>query len=286
MDLRQVVKLVRRWWWLLLLGPLLAGATAYGVSSRQRPMYRASTTLLVNPAQSTATFDSNAVLAGNSLADTYQELVRTWPVLLPVIDELKLPYDVDELRDKVTVSTVQNTRIIDIEVSDADAEGAAVIANAVGERFSRYVAEQAVQVSSPARALIDQQIADTQRRIDELERGDPTLEARAALDQLQRTYAELLLTAQTMDLNTAATESQVTVAVPAVPPPDPYAPRVLLSTLLGLIPSLLITGGAIGVLDYLNGAPSGGLPPSGRALMRTPLPRRGRQQQTGQILSG
>ncbi len=242
----------QRWWWLLLLGPLLAGSTAYSVSSRQQPMYAASAMLLINQSQNTNALDYTAVLAGKSLTDTYQQLIRTWPVLMPVIADLGLPYGVAELQNKVSVSTVLDTRIIVVKVSDSNSQRATDIANAIAQRFAEYVSGLAAQVNSPARALISQQITDTKSQIDELGRQNQTLEIRSNLNQLQQTYNQLLLTAQTMDLNAAAAKSQVTVAVPAVLASKPYAPRVLLATLLGTLPSLLIISGAIGVLEYLR----------------------------------
>ena len=39
MELKQYISLFRKWIWLLLLGALLGGTVAYGVSIYQQPVY-------------------------------------------------------------------------------------------------------------------------------------------------------------------------------------------------------------------------------------------------------
>jgi len=41
--------MARRWWWLLVLAPLVAGTVAFIQVSRQQEMYRASSTVEINP---------------------------------------------------------------------------------------------------------------------------------------------------------------------------------------------------------------------------------------------
>lgn len=252
-----VARLMRRWGWFLLFGPLVAGLAAYGVSSQQTPLYTASAQLLVSPPQGPNPLDYNAIQAGERLAETYAQLVRTEPVLKPVVQHLALPYDAETLEDDVKAVTIADTQLLLITVSDTDSRRAADIANAIGGGLADYVAADAVERMRPARAVLTQQISEVERRIDDLETEEQTLASRAALDQLQQSHAQLVQAAQQMDLNAAASASQVTIIEPAVAARAPYAPRVVLATILGALPSFLILGGAALLVEHLDTVPPG-----------------------------
>jgi non-specific protein-tyrosine kinase len=273
LDLRHLLEYARRWWWLLLLLPMVAGGGAYAVSSRQQPLYSATATLLINPAPAATGSDLNAINVGQRLAVTYQQLVVTEPVLRPVIDRLGLPYGVDTLKGKVSASAARDTQLLRISVSDTDPATAALIANTVADEFAGFVSAQARASATPSRAtlqgLIDTtqaQLTELRTQIQEAESGDSSvgsgvdiesLRARAA--QLEQSLADLLVQAQEMDLNAAAAQSQVTVAVPAGVPTTPYAPRVRFYTLLAALLGLMVAGGAVGLIEYLDNTAKSGL---------------------------
>jgi len=97
LDLRQLVRIGRRWWWLLLLAPIIAGATAFIVSDRQQPLYSASVVLRINPPV-TGTLDVQAVQLSQELGETYRSLITYNNVMNATIDGLGLPYSADDLR--------------------------------------------------------------------------------------------------------------------------------------------------------------------------------------------
>jgi capsular exopolysaccharide synthesis family protein len=266
LELRQLFGLLRRWWWLLLLLPLVGGAAAYRVADSQQPLYSAETLLYINAAQGTNVLDVNAIRGTQSLAATYQELVGTTTVLEPVVEELGLPFAVRELRDHVSASTVRETQLLRIAVSDTDPIRAAAIANAVAARFTAFIAEQATLLSSDAEAALDAEITAMEQRIEEtrgqiraVEAGGIEPDEQSRLDALQASLArdeqslrQLLLTRQEMDLNAASAQTRVTVAEPAEVPTAPYAPRVLLYTLLATFAALLIAAAAAALIEYLD----------------------------------
>ena len=102
LTLRNLAAMGRRWWWLLLLAPLVSGLVAFVQVSRQQDLYRASSTVEINPPTmgSTDTF----TYYDSSIVATYQQLITTSAVLDPVIDSLELPYSEDVLRSKITTS--------------------------------------------------------------------------------------------------------------------------------------------------------------------------------------
>jgi capsular exopolysaccharide synthesis family protein len=268
LELRDLLRPLRRWWWLLILLPLVAGGTAYAMSERQEERYATSALLVVSPYQSTGMADYNTIQSSRVLAETYKTLVTTSTVLQPVIDQLALPYTVDELADNVSAEVVRDTQLIEISVSDTDPKRAAETANAIGDEISRAVAGQATGVLTSSRGALDAQIADTQAqidaisaRIDELTNGpdaaDPAVQAeiaslRATLGTLQQTANDLVLEANEMDRNTEAAKATVSLFAPARVPDSPYSPRVFFYALLGVFAGLLLAGATIALLEYLD----------------------------------
>lgn len=105
------------------------------------PMYHSSTTLILvsnNNQQNSAALQSEVNLNKN-LVTTYSEIVKSRSVLSQVIDKLKLDDTVEELSKRITVSSVENTEIIKIQVSDKDNKDAKKIASTTSEVFMKEV---------------------------------------------------------------------------------------------------------------------------------------------------
>ena len=103
----------------------------------QVPMYHSSTTLILvsdNQQQSAASIQSDVTLNKN-LVSTYSEIVKSRSVLQQVIKELKLDDNVASLSGRISVSSVENTEIIRIQVSDANNEKAQKIAETTAKIF-------------------------------------------------------------------------------------------------------------------------------------------------------
>ena len=103
----------------------------------QVPMYHSSTTLILvsdNQQQSAASIQSDVTLNKNLVA-TYSEIVKSRSVLQQVIKELKLDDSISSLSSRISVSSVENTEIIRIQVSDSDNEKAQKIAETTAKIF-------------------------------------------------------------------------------------------------------------------------------------------------------
>lgn len=268
LNLRHLIRLARRWWWLLLLGPLVAGIAAYWATSRQQDLYSATATLTINQAQSGQNQELSGIQAVERLGATYQQLVDTDPVLTQVINDLGLPLTLSELRDNVSASAVTGTQLLRISVSDTDPERSAAIANAVALVFSTSVANQTAELTGASREALDNQIAASEDQIAALNVQIQNLEGdanagstefqgqiaslRVSLNQLQTSYGDLLVRRQEMELNDAAVQNRVTVWEPARVPEAPYAPRVLLYTLLAVVAGLILAAGAVLLIEFLD----------------------------------
>ena len=106
------------------------------------PLYRSTTKHVLTSSQGdnsqTAVTNTDVTLS-NNLVKTYSEIVTSRGVLAKVIDNLKLDTTTDELANKVTVSSVSNTQIITLSVSDPDAGQAEKIANEIAKVFKAEI---------------------------------------------------------------------------------------------------------------------------------------------------
>ena len=140
MNLSEVLTALRAHWWLPVLGLIIGGVLALGLSALQTPLYTSSTQLFVSAA------------AANSASETFQggwfsEQRATSYARLIEGDELadrvsqRLDVSPDVIRDKVTASAAPGTVLIDVSVTDSSPERAQRIAEAIGTEFPPMVDE-------------------------------------------------------------------------------------------------------------------------------------------------
>ena len=98
------------------------------------PKYQASINMIVNTRQdSSSTFTSDNFNTAKNLISTYAVIIKGNTVLNEVIDKLDLDMTYTELYDMVEVTSVDSTQIMQITVTDTDAERAGEIAQTISE---------------------------------------------------------------------------------------------------------------------------------------------------------
>lgn len=106
------------------------------------PLYRSTTKLVLTSSQSdnssTAVTNTDVTLS-NNLVKTYSEIISSRGVLSKVISNLKLETSTEDLSKKISVSSVANTQIISLTVTDADAVQAEKIANEIAKVFKEEI---------------------------------------------------------------------------------------------------------------------------------------------------
>ena len=118
------------------------------------PMYSSSTTLvLAGTASSTEEQSQNTIttadLSINSqLVSTYSKLVKSNNILGQVISNLGINIDAEELRKNVQVTSVEDTELIEITVSNENPEYAARIANEIASVFEEKIAKEIYNINN------------------------------------------------------------------------------------------------------------------------------------------
>lgn len=110
------------------------------------PLYKGDTTLILvkkqnSYEQGTAIQTQNDIILNQKLVATYSEIIKSRRVLNQVVNELNLEYSSAELSKNIVVSSVSDTEIIKISVSDENNKTAAKIANTIADVFKKDIME-------------------------------------------------------------------------------------------------------------------------------------------------
>ena len=135
MNLGGYLAILRRWWWTLLMATWIAGIAGYLIASGIAPLYESRARILVGPVAA----DIDTQRAAVSLIPTFAELATSDPLLTQVSTELDLGISLGELREHVSASANQTTRVLTIRVESNDPVAATSIANAIGDRLDDLV---------------------------------------------------------------------------------------------------------------------------------------------------
>ena len=139
-DLKELFEFVKNKLGLLIIitvGICLLGCV-YGLFL-QKPMYKSYTTIILSGSDSQIT--QSELSLSKSLVDTYAEIVKSRRVLEQVIEELNLDTTYEKLSNKISVTSVNNTEIIKIIVTDTDPTEAKNIANVTANYFTKEVVD-------------------------------------------------------------------------------------------------------------------------------------------------
>jgi capsular exopolysaccharide synthesis family protein len=160
LELRDYIRVLRKYWILLLTCTLVGIASGAAATLVATPRYQTSTVLFVS-VQAAGALSSGDLVQGSSAAQakvrSYVLIANSPRVLEPVIEKLDLNMSAAQLAGRVTASSPENTVVIEIAVNDTDAVRAANIANAVGASFMDVVVNDLESVDNGASTLVKMQ---------------------------------------------------------------------------------------------------------------------------------
>lgn len=135
-----------------LLAITVAGVVSFLVLT---PMYETSTQILVNQEQSEASQLTNQNIQTDlQLINTYSVIIKSPAILDEVSSQLGLDLSVEQLNNKITVATAENSQVVNVTVQDEDPALAVDIANTTAKVFEGEIQElmnvDNVSILSPA----------------------------------------------------------------------------------------------------------------------------------------
>ena len=105
------------------------------------PLYKATSTIYV-VSRNDSVLNLSDIQIGSALTSDYIMVFEMWEVHEKVISALDLDYTYTQMDNMLSVTNANDTRMLDITVTDADPEEAAAIANKYAEVGASYIAEK------------------------------------------------------------------------------------------------------------------------------------------------
>ncbi|HYJ66471.1 MAG TPA: polysaccharide biosynthesis tyrosine autokinase [Nocardioidaceae bacterium] len=262
--LQDHLAVFRRRWRLIAMCVVLAIGASLALTLSQTKMYSGTATLLLQPQQSLDTMTTNntsgVVMEPEEVA-TQADVIASVQVAERVVDDLGL--DVSEpqdLLDDITVTVVEDKRVVEVSALEAKPQLAADVANSFAEQYIDYVEERSTDYA----ATVQDQINDTLETIDlQLENVDTLLddatgperqELQARKDGLQFEQSNLETQLTSLAASQATPLPGGEVLLQAEEPTSPAEPKPVRSVLLGLVLGLLVGVGLAYVRDRLDDA--------------------------------
>lgn len=122
---------------LMIIGILIAVAFSHYVLT---PEYESSTQILVNHERSDANTAGNTNIETDlQLINTYSDIIKSPVILDKVIKELNIDLTANQLNKKITVSSNENSQVINVSVKNEDPQVAIGIANITAKVFQTEI---------------------------------------------------------------------------------------------------------------------------------------------------
>lgn len=139
-DLLELFHVMMQKLWLLLLLLVLGAGLAFGATKLLiTPMYTASSEIYILTKTTTVTSLAD-IQMGAQITSDFAVLAKSRPVVENVIKDLHLDYTYEEVVGMISTENPSDTRILRINVQNADAELAKELANTFAEETAERVA--------------------------------------------------------------------------------------------------------------------------------------------------
>lgn len=150
MELMQYLRVLLRKWWVIALACVVTVTSAVVFSEIRPPIYRSSAVLQVIPAR----YDYGLTLAAEQLLRQFANQIHTTSTAQQVIDELQLDITVDKLLAGVTVASIPEDFLIQIDADRPDPQEARDVASAFARDFVAFHAAEMLDIDRQDRVQI------------------------------------------------------------------------------------------------------------------------------------
>ena len=141
MELRDYLRVARRRWRLIVGCVLAAISVAALVTIQMTPQYASSARLFVSTAPSDSGDAYQGSLFSAQRVTSYADLASGRELASRVINTLSLDVEPDELTERVTVTVVPQTVLLELSVTDPSPQRAQRLAQAYASELTGFVAE-------------------------------------------------------------------------------------------------------------------------------------------------
>ena len=260
LELRTLLRPLRRWWWLVVAAAILAACSSLLYSLRQPAIYRSRTTLIVGSTIRDPNPSGTDIYLVQQLAQAYAAIAQREPLQVSTMNTLGM-----EWLPAYAVQVLPNSQIVEIQVWSQDPTLAHDVAATLAEQL--ILLGPAGREQQEREAFVDSQLAelqtgiiDTKSEIQQKQQELATLFSareiantqtliRALEDKLstlQANYAALLTSTQRGAANTLSILELANL--PTTPLDSNLLTNLFVATLLGCV---LAAGGAY-LIEFLD----------------------------------
>lgn len=267
MELRQYLKIFRKWLWLIALVAIVAGGVTYYVTSQQPRLYQAAATVMIGESFQKLNPTTGDIVTGSALAETYIQLVDTSLLLRGVKEKLGLSESIGELRTAVSASAVERTQFIQVRATSTDPRRAARIANGVAEQLILIGPASSNDDIAKQREFMRGQVSELEAKIGASETGiaqieeslktttsvRETADKRAEIDRLRGQIAQYQQNySQFVTHLTTSSNNTLSVLEPAEVPNGPFSPNIPLNVTLATIIGIILASAVAFLVEYFD----------------------------------
>lgn len=143
MELKQYFRVLQKKWWLIVAIVIIA-ITASGIKSYlfTTPIYAANAKLIVNQSsdEGGATLNASTIQTSIVLINTYKEIIKSSAIMNKVVEEYpNLGESAWELSAKISVTSANNSQVMNLFYEDTSYAKAAEIVNVVSAVFKEQI---------------------------------------------------------------------------------------------------------------------------------------------------
>ena len=141
-DLQELVMLLLHWLWLLVLCGVVAGSIGFMVCKLTvTPWYESTTRVYILYRNNDQSVSYSEMQLSSTLAKNFAPMIKSRTVLEKVIDICGLNESFESLSGRVKVTTVNDTNLIAITVTDADPAMAQLLASEIRTEAAKHIVE-------------------------------------------------------------------------------------------------------------------------------------------------
>jgi len=265
-DLREYMSILWRGKWIIALCTILAIVVGFVLIFTLKPVYEANTrVLIIEESLAGEVFGEYYNLEYSTSSEvnfqTQVEILGSRQFREEIIKKMSLKIKPDKLEDKISISRVGTTKVIDIGVQDNDPELAADIANMLAQVYIDWSMETYQENLNAVLEEIDVKLADSKQRLDDVSSEISDLEdsgkevpesLRKELEMNSELYVMLSEKYENLRINEAMSESSAKISESAVVPEDPVKPNKRLILISALFIGLFAGCGIVLLKEFLD----------------------------------
>jgi len=141
MELKDYLAIIRKRILVIIGVTVVIVAATLGFSYMQKPIYKASTTLMVS-ASTTGYDEYSAIQIIEKLLQTFTKISTSRPVLEKASEMVNHKKDVRQFQDAVSSQVLMNTQLIQISAEAGDPQMAMAMANAAADSLVAFLREE------------------------------------------------------------------------------------------------------------------------------------------------